>query len=196
MSKRKPVFRDKLASLKKSKVLLISVIAILTAIVATTAAFLVANSEVYVNKFTPSDITTEIVETLDGSEKKDVKVKNTGSTDAFIRAFVTVTWQDENGNIYGDLPVAGTDYNISFDLNNGWSKSSDGFYYWKKSVASGSDTGVLINTCSPVAGKAPSGYKLTVEILGSGMQSVPAHVVTTEWASGVSAVNGDTITIK
>ena len=196
MSKRKPQSGIRLASVKKSTVLLVSVVLMITLAVGGTVAFLVAQSISYKNTFVPGDITTEVVETLEGNVKSNVMIKNTGTADAYIRAFVSVTWQDESGNVYGKAPVIGTDYNISYDLANGWQLGSDGFYYWTKAVSTQASTGVLIKTCSPVEGKAPDGYELTVEILGSGIQTLPTHVVTTEWSSGVSAADGKTLTVK
>ena len=59
---------------------------------------------------------------------------------------------------------------------------ADGFYYWNAPVAAGNSTQLLIESVT-VQGAAPDGYSLTVEILGSGIQSKPAQVFDTEWAS-------------
>ena len=39
----------------------------------------------------------------------------------------------------------------------------------------------LIESCAPVAGKAPEGYDLQVTILADGIQSVPDTVVKDVW---------------
>lgn len=188
--------------LGKSITLLVFLLLIVCGAADGTLAFLTDTGERAENVFTPSVVTTSVEETLTGTTKTDVKIRNTGSTEAYIRVAVVVTWQDKDGNVYGEAPVAGTDYDITFNLNSGWKMSSDGFYYWTTPVKSAEEspndcsTGVLITSCSPKA-IAPEGYYLNVEILGSGIQSKPAHVAASEWASGVSGVSDDgTLTIK
>lgn len=181
---------------KKAIILMISVLLVLSVAVGSTLAYLIHETDIIKNVFDPSDVNTEIIETISGSTKSNVKVKNTGDIDAYIRAMVAITWQDASGNTYGQMPVAGTDYTISYNLNEGWQKGADGFYYWKQPVASTATTGVLIASCSPVSGKAPDGYELTVEILASGIQTLPTSVVCDQWSSGVSSVNGTALVIK
>lgn len=183
---------------KKSLALLVSLLLILCVTVGTTLALLIDITSPVENIFTPSKITTTVEETLDGSVKRDVKIKNTGDTTAWIRANVIVTWQlaegEDAGAVYGKMPVAGEDYTIS-DLGSGWEKAVDGFYYWKSPVAKGATTGVMFAEIKPVANKAPDGYTLHVEIVGSGIQSTPTSVVKTEWSSGVSAASSTALTV-
>lgn len=181
---------------KKAIIILISLLLILSVGVGSTVAYMIHETELIKNVFDPSDVNTEIIETLSGNTKSNVKVKNTGDIDGYIRAMVAVTWQDSNGNTYGQMPVEGSDYTISFNLNENWAKASDGFYYWKKPVASAEATGVLITSCAPVTGKAPEGYELTVEILASGIQTLPTSVVLEQWSSGVSSLDGTSLVIK
>lgn len=183
----------------KGKVLLVSLLA-LCLTVGGTLAYLTTQTGPLENKFTPSVVKTEVVEDFDNNKtiKSNVSIKNSGDITAYIRAAVVVTWQDAQGNVYGKAPVAGTDYTII--LNEGaskdWQKGADGFYYYKQPVMAGESTGVLINSCYPDASKIPAGYFLSVEIMGSGIQSVPASVVTDVWDSGVSGVDGTTLIVK
>lgn len=188
----------------KSIALLVSLLLIVCVAVGGTIAFLMDTDGPLDNLFNPSQVTTSVTEdiTTDTQTKQNVSIKNTGDTEAYIRAAVVVTWQDENGNVYGKAPVAETDYDIIFDLNSGWEKSTDGFYYWTKPVLSVEEnaeecsTGVLITSCTS-KNTAPEGYFLNVEIIGSGIQSKPDRVVETEWDSGVSSVSADgTLNIK
>ena len=183
---------------KKSLILLVSVLVLAFVSVSGVLAYLTARTEPVENTFTPSEITTTVEENFDGEVKSNVMIQNTGDTDAYIRAAVVVTWQNAEGNVYGKAPVEGTDYAITFDLSNGWVKSSDGFYYWTKPVAKDAFTGVLISECTVLAAAPADGYTLHVEILGSGIQSKPASVITTEWASGVQSVseNDGALSIK
>lgn len=188
----------------KSGILVLSFILLVVLAVGGTIAFLADNTDPVANKFTPSKITTEVEEKLNGDTKSDVKIKNTGDTTAWIRAAVVVTWQDKDGNVYGQAPVAGTDYTITYDLSNDWTQGDDGFYYWTKPVKSEKEavddclTGVLISECKPVANNAPEGYSLTVEIIGSGIQSVPFHVFDDNWgsSSGLKVSTDGTALVK
>lgn len=174
----------------KSAVLLVSLLLLLTVTVGGTIAFLMDSDGPLHNLFNPSKVTTYVDETLDDETKKDVKIKNTGDTEAWIRAAVVVTWQDKDGNVYGQRPAEGTDYTMELNVVNsdGWLRGDDGFYYWYLPVksqeedANNCSTGVLIKECTYKA-NAPEGYALTVEIIGSGIQSVPETVFNTEWES-------------
>lgn len=182
----------------KSIALLVSLLLIIGVTIGGTIAYLIDRTDPVTNTFNPSEVTTWVDETLEGSTKKDVKIKNTGDTEAWIRAAVVVTWQDEDCNVYGQLPVAGTDYIIAYNItNDGWVKGDDGFYYWTKPVKSVEEapedclTGVLIESCTYFK-NAPEGYYLTVEIIGSGIQSKPSSVFNEEWTnSGLEVITDE-----
>lgn len=173
---------------RKTGAWVVSLILLLIFGVGGTLAFLTAEDGPLRNLFTPSKVTTNIVETFEGNTKSDVMIQNTGSTTAWIRAAVVVTWQDKNGTVYGAAPVVGTDYTITFATNTGWLDGDDGFYYYsspvKAQVEDANDccTGVLIDTCT-AANTAPVGYTLCVEILSSGIQSKPSSVFNSNWSS-------------
>lgn len=182
---------------QKTGMLLIAIALLLTVAVGGTIAYLAASAGPVTNTFTPGNVPPEVVEEFDGSVKKNVAIKNGGNVDAYIRAKVIFTWQDASGNVYGQLPVAGKDYTISW-TEDGWVKGSDGFYYHQAAVAPNGKTGVLFTGCAPVAGKAPEGYTLHVEVLAQSIQAdgvtkdtdgnvIPA--VTDAW--GVEVKNGN-----
>lgn len=185
-------------------VLIVSIVLVISVVVGTTFAFLIDTTDSIENTFTPSDIATDIIEDFNGEIKKDVKIKNTGDIDAYIRAAVVICWKHESdGSVYGVLPVEGTDYDYTIDWsgtgpNGGWQQGIDGFYYHLAPVAAGKETSVLFTNCQELEGaNKPEGYVLSVEIIASGIQSVPASVVTEMWSSGVSGVNSDaTLVIK
>lgn len=185
---------------KKPTASLISMILVICVAVGGVLAILLTSTGPLKNIFDPSKVTTSVDETFDGEVKQNVSIKNTGNTDAWIRAAVVINWVDEEGNVYGVPPVEGTDYTITYDLANGWVKGDDGFYYWTKPVQSveqapkDCSTGVLIKTCSPTSpSTAPDGYTLSVEIVGSGIQSVPEKVFNNNWgdSSGLKVVKDD-----
>lgn len=182
----------------KSAALLVSLLLLLTVTVGGTIAFLMDSDGPLHNLFNPSKVTTYVDETVSGNTKSNVSIKNTGDTTAWIRAAIVVTWQDAEGNVYGQLPVEGTDYSMKLNVvdKDGWLKGDDGFYYWylpvksQKEDANDCNTGVLIDECT-YKENAPEGYALTVEIIGSGIQSVPETVFNTEWESSGLQVQGN-----
>lgn len=151
-------------------VLLVSIIALLVGIVGSSLAYLVTKTDPVQNTFQPSRVTCRIDEEFDKATKRNVKVTNTGDTDAYIRAYIVVTWTDDDGNIVAQKPVAGEDYSLVIPTNTGWSKGSDGFYYYASSVAPNGQTGTLIESCSP-KGENAQKYKLTVDIIADAVQS-------------------------
>lgn len=154
---------------KKSLITLVSLLAVLCVTVGGTLAFLVDTDGPITNIFNPSEVTTAVTETNQNGVKTNVQIKNTGDTDAYIRAAVVVTWQNEAGEVYGQAP-AESDYKIVW--GTGWKKHTDGFWYYTSPVAAGASTTNLIDSCSLAENAAvPAGYFLNVEIIGSGIQS-------------------------
>lgn len=164
---------------KKTILLLVSLVIVLVAVVGTTIAYLVTNTDPIVNTFKPSKVTTEITEDFKNNVKDNVKVQNTGDVEAYIRAAVVVTWQNDDGEVYPTAPVAGTDYTVTW-TKDGWVEK-DGYYYYTSTVKPGNPTGILLTDCKPVEGKAPDGYHLVVEILAQAIQAKPDNAVTDAW---------------
>lgn len=178
----------RLKSKTKLITLLVSLLMIGAATINSTVAFLFTQDGPVVNEFNPSQVRTSVEEnfTVDENDvnvKEDVTIQNIGDTTAWIRAAVVVTWQDAAGNVYGQMP-ANTDYTISFNLDvqtdpaGQWIEAGDGFYYWSQPVPVDGNTGVLIANCTPIkksitvsTGSSQVTYYLTVEILGSGIQT-------------------------
>ena len=152
-------------------VLLVSILALLVGIVGSSLAYLITQTGSVENTFQPSKVTCEIQEEFSqgGSEKKNVQVKNTGDTDAYIRAALVFTWVDSQGNI---APVAVKESDYVLVLGTGWSaKQTDGFYYYKTSVAPGEKTGNLVNSITRVENFAPEGYTLCVDVIADAVQA-------------------------
>ena len=176
---------------KRAGVLLAAIALLLAAAVGGTVAFLVDRTGDVVNTFNPTKVSVNIDEKFDNFVKSDVKITNNvtdeqGGIAAYIRAKIVITWQDEDGNVYGQMPAAGTDYTITWGSETDWDiETSDGFYYHKAPVAPGDSTGVLIEKCEPVEANTPEGYNLHVEILAQGIQAAPTSVVAGEWGVNV-----------
>ena len=174
-------------NLRKSVILIISIAALMLMVIGASLSFLKTQKGPLVNEFASSYVTSEVVEEFDNKVKSNVKIKNTGDIAAYIRAAVIVTWEDEDKNVYPQMPVAGRDYKIDFSFD-GWQRASDGYYYYSNSVAPNGLTKPLIEEVTPVDENTPNGYKLSVEILGDAIQSLPTKAVESSW--GVTVTNG------
>lgn len=174
-------------SMKKTLLIVAAVAALLAVAVGSTIAFLVDNDGPIVNTFKPSKVPSEVVEDFKGNVKKEVKIKNKGNIDAYIRAAVVFTWQNDKGEVYPETPVEGTDYSITWTKDD-WFEGSDGFYYYKNKVAPSGTTKVLFTDCKPLEAAPADGYTLHVEIIGSAIQAEPDSAVKSAWS--VNVVDG------
>ena len=178
---------EKRSRAKKPLAALVALVLIIGAVVGGTLAYLAARTDAIVNTFNPAKVDITVEEYFKDSTKKDVKITNTGDTEVYIRATYVVTWKDAAENVYSEQPQPGDDYTISLNLKQGW-LYYNGYYYYTAPVAPRASTGVLIDLCTPVEGRAPEGYTLSVNVLASAIQSVPAEAVGQAW--GVSIAPG------
>ena len=89
---------------KKQKMLVLSLAVVLLVGVGTTIAYLISTPDAVKNVFIPSSVSCAVDEDFANNQvKSNVRVKNTGDIDAYIRAEVVVTWKNENGEIYDVL---------------------------------------------------------------------------------------------
>lgn len=167
---------------KKQLCLLISLLLILTVTAGGTLAYIVTHTGNVPNTFTPAEVTCAVQETFENNVKKDVGIKNTGNTDAYIRVAVLITWQDGDGKV-APTPVSTSDYIISYNTDSYWVESGD-YWYYTKPVASDAVTSVLINSCEPKNNL--DGYTLHVEIVADAVQSQPADAVQQAWGVTIS----------
>ena len=175
---------------RKPTLLMLALAILLVAVVGTTIAYLFTNTGSIANTFTSASVTTEITEDFKNNVKDNVQVQNTGDVEAYIRAAVVVTWQNDVGEVYPTAPVEDTDYTVTYP-GNGWVKHTDGYYYYTSSVAPDKSTGVLLTSCQPVEGMTPEDYHLVVEILASAIQSKPANAVTEAWGVDPTTLGGN-----
>lgn len=172
---------------KKVSLLLVSLVLIASIAVGSTVAFIATSTEPITNIFNPANVTIDIDEKFENGVKTDVKVKNTGNTNAFIRAKIVVTWKDANGNVSATKPELDTDYTMTLNETD-WFLGDDGFYYCKTSVAPNGSTPALITECKKADSVTPpDGYDLSVEIIASGIQSTPDGAVKEAWGMTVDA---------
>ena len=178
---------------RKYTLMLVCLLVTVSIVVGGTIAYLFTESDPVVNTFTPVEVDNEIHEVLNGNVKENVQIKNTGTTDAFIRAKVVVTWQNKAGVVYPIMPVAPADgvtnhdYTISYGDN--WILGDDGYFYYTKSVSATDSTKVLISSVTPVQSCEDNTYTLHVEILSQAIQSTP-DIAVDVWDNDKVDVNG------
>ena len=172
--------------MNKLAILFIAVFMLIGAVVGSTVAFLVTQTEPVENKFSYAKLSTEITEDLTGTTKSNVQVKNTGNTAAYIRADYVVTWRDMSGNIVPSVPD-GYSYKLTENPDGKWKKIDDYFYYPTPVEPESSTLGSLL-TCTVTHPDNPE-YVLNVEILASTIQSTPANAVTEAWGVTPSSSN-------
>lgn len=170
----------------KQFILLAAIAVLALGIVGGTTAYLLTNTGNVVNTFAPGYVSCEINEDFESpyTEKSNVTVKNTGNTDAYIRAAIIVTWLDkETGNAVASVPD-GYSYTMTVNGDNKWILY-DGYYYYPTPVSSGSSTDGSLLNCTVSYPTDPK-YTLSVEILADAIQSSPANAVGQAWGVSIS----------
>ena len=172
--------------MNKLAILFIAVVMLIGAVVGSTVAFLVTQTDPVENKFSYAKLFTEITEDFKGVTKSNVQIKNTGDTAAYIRATYVVTWRDMSGNVVPSVPD-GYSYKLTENPDGKWKKIGDYFYYPTPVESKNSTLGSLL-TCTVTHPVNPE-YVLNVEILASAIQSTPANAVTEAWGVTPSSWN-------
>ena len=182
----------------KALLLIASLAVLLTATVGSTAAWLVSKPAAVENDFVPGKVASQVLEDFGqesgNSVKRNVRVKNTGNTDAYIRVLLVFTWKDDAGNIFSNKPKEGNDYLLNLNLTDWVVEKNDvgAYFYYKKPVAPGAETGELIDSLRQipgVTGPENGKYKLSVDILADAVQANPPEAVAESW--GVAVENGE-----
>ena len=185
----------------RSLILLLTLVLLIGSGIGMTVGFLSTRTEPVQNDFTYGKVSCEVLETFDKENnryiKRDVRIKNTGNTSAYIRVLLVFTWKDEKGNVYVNKPQINEDYQINPDISNGWSiyQNSIGTfsYYYKYPVAAGEATPNLIDSLRQtpgVVGPENGKYALSVEIVADAVQAEPADAVTNAWDGATVGEDG------
>ena len=185
--------------------LLVSLLLVFGIAVGGTVAFITTQTEKKTNTFSPAQVSCEVTEEFNGTLKNNVAVKNTGNTDAYVRATVNITWMKNTDagdqTVTARVPQEGVDYKITYLEDTGWIKGTDGYWYYQTPIAPDAVTSILIESCEQLEGtNVPDGYHLCVEIVASAIQSSPKTVVSAEWKvtidndGKIASANGSGVT--
>ena len=161
--------------------LILSLCLIFALAVGTTFALLKASTDPVENTFTAAKSGTDIVEELDGNQKKSIIVKNTGTAVSYVRVKLVMNWVDESGNVSAE-PV-----NITPSITDNWFEQ-DGIYYYTKPVApvdakpNNVTTNLLATPITEPTDK-PAGCHLEVTVLAESIQAAPSKAVEGAWTA-------------
>lgn len=195
---------------RRQQHLIIGIVAILCSIISCVSlAYVFTHTDSVKNIFERAHVACDVLENgtdgnsqFDGVTKSNVRIKNTGNVQSYIRAAVVVTWMSEDQSIVTSAkPVDDTDYVITYadetDAITNWEKGKDGYWYYKIPVDVDGVTENLIESCSLKSGVTPpKDFYLSVEIVASSIQSTPPNVVKEQWDSGVEDVNETILEIR
>lgn len=162
--------------MKRSLVLVVSLLALLLVVAGGTLAWLTAQDSVS-NTFTPAHVSCEVTEKFDGETKSNVNVKNTSDIDAFIRVkLVTYRVKDNGDHIGGTVEIP------DFDLGTNWVEH-DGFYYYTLPVAPGKApaTDLIDSITLKDSYDDADGGKQVIEVMAEAIQSQPDRAVQQAW---------------
>ena len=185
--KRSRTRRTRRVRANKPAALFLAVLLLLGVVVGSTIAYLIADTTPVENSFTYAKVSCQVTESFNKTTKSNVQIKNTGSTDAYIRATYVVNWVDTQGNIVASVPE-GYSYSLTENPNGKWTKGNGGYFYYLSPVAPGASTPGSLLTCTVMYPENPE-YTLSVEILATAVQSAPAKAVQEAW--GVTAPAGN-----
>lgn len=89
-------------------------------------------------------LSVSVEDTVSANTKSDLKITNTGSIVGFVRAAIVANWYDASGNIVA--PWDGDESAFTSFPGTGWSKGTDGFWYYSVALKSGEVASPLFNT--------------------------------------------------
>ncbi|MGN0238352.1 MAG: fimbrillin family protein [Lepagella sp.] len=125
----------------------------------------------------PEEVDVSVDDTVNGNVKSDLKVRNTGISDGYIRVAVIGCWT----NLAGDVVASWQDTDGAFAglMGANWVKGDDGFYYYTQVVQPGALTATpLFDTYTLTANPPVSGAQLELSIIA---QIVPTEKLSEAW---------------
>lgn len=182
----------------RSFVVLAALLVLVLGIVGTTLAWLTDKTDTLTNNFTYAKVSCEVLEKVsdDRTTKSDVRIQNTGNTDAYIRVTYVVTIRDKEGNILYDAYETEKFKNYMADLerkindDGSWQEGTDGYWYYRLPVPPNGETNKLFgemirSAYIEINGTVADTY---IEILASAVQAMPTNAVTEAWGATVQTV--------
>lgn len=168
---------------KKYRIGSIAFILILLCAVGVTWAYLSAETGAKKNAFEPGRVTCEVVESFDGTVKRDVNVRNTGNIDAYLRVALK-GWRVSDGK-----HVGGQAQPPAFVPGPGWVKHGAFYYYTKPVAPQALPEHPLVKemTLTSYKGMDPGAQSITVT--AEAIQANPARAAELSWGVTITAGN-------
>lgn len=164
--------------------LILATVTLLALVIGGTVALLKTSTGSVVNEFNFTNVTTTVEEEFNGYEKTAVNVKNTGTTNAYIRVkLVTYRTNDKGEHIGGTAALP------TFTLGKNWVEYN-GYYYYTLPVAPGASPAANLAdkiTLTATYDDADGGHQ-SIDVMAEAIQSEPAEAVGQAW--GVTIANG------
>ena len=178
----------------RRKILMFSLIALLVALLATTAyAYMFRRTQLVQNVFEPANVSCKVYEEFSNNTKSSITVLNTGNTDAYIRVRLVFHWEDSKGN-----PVIRTATIPEIIPTNGWIPGGDGFtYYYSTPVKAGKFAPNLLSKAVTMTGKKEQYngvyyyYYPVMEVVAEAIQAKPTGAVENAWTAVGVDQNGN-----
>lgn len=181
----------------RSFVVLAALLVLVLGIVGTTLAWLTDTTEDQTNTFEYAKVSCQVLEDVNSkrTQKSNVRIKNTGNTEAYIRATYVVTYREEAGNILYETLEDNWKVDLTKEINtDSWVPGVDGYWYCKTPVAPGEETPALFK--APINGngrflndgRSKEQAITYVEILATAIQSQPVKAMGEAW--GYTMNNG------
>ncbi len=149
------------------------------------------------NTFVPAEVSCAVLEKLDGadvsegsavvgSEKSDIRVRNTGNVKEYLRVRLVSHFVDADGNVSGAEPSVYP----KITLNNGWLAGEEHTYYYTEPIEPGALSPVMCSPFTLSEKETQDGKKLyqVVEVFAEAIQAEPADAVRKAW--GVTVTDG------
>ena len=177
----KRIFQFLKSTRKRTLVLLVSTVTVLSIAIGTTVAFIITKTDTYDNTFVPPIAKIH----LEGYDD----ITNVGNIPVYVRSLAIVNWlsTDDEHTISSETPKVGVDFEVDF-VTEGWFLASDGFYYYTKQLNPGESVVLLTEA---VQLKEKAGYELRLQLLSSSIQANPVDAINYAWPAVQVNENGE-----
>ena len=169
--------------MKRSLVLMVSLLAMMLVVAGGTLAWLTAQDSVS-NTFTPAHVSCAVEEEFENNIKSDVNVRNTSDVPAYLRVKLVTYRVNEAGQHIG-----GTATIPAFTPGADWVKHGDYYYYTKPVEAEQTPAEPLIGKDGIKLKEYTDadGGKQVIEVMAEAIQSLPDTAVQDAWGVTVNA---------
>ena len=194
---------ERRSSGRKRLVLVVACAAMLLTLCASGVYAWFSQQDAVQNTFIKGEVAPVIEEEFADGEtvKRNVHVSiPVGCIDVYVRAQVSIYWQDAQGTVLWDAPVKDQDYSIAWgaivdspDSPSGtagqWVRGADGFYYWNAPLSKKSSSGIsdrtdnLINEVMLPESHAGD-RQLVVDIAAQSIESAKSEAFGNSWSKG------------